>query len=494
MDIKIDSRKIKAGDLFFCLEKNPEKAGEFIKNALENGAKCAYTTCEILHEKVVISRDVWADLGAKLREIYPEKPSKILAITGTNGKTSTAFITAQILQKLGKKCIYIGTIGVFTGNSPADQAFSGEFSGENLTTPDIATLHKILHIAKQKMACDIAIFEASSHGIEQNRIDFLEIFAAGFTNFTQDHLDYHKTMDEYFTAKSRLFSHFISQNGWAITNSDSQKNEEILQKSRAKNSITYGKNGDLRLVEINLQNNGQEVKISYKNQNYSFFTGILGDFQVYNILCAIAFAISLGCEIPNIIRVLSEINPPPGRLQRVKFQNNYTNIYIDYAHTPDALQKALSELRKIAKNRLIVVFGCGGDRDPGKRPIMGKIAVNIADVVIITDDNPRSENPEEIRRQIINGIREFKENVMQNLKVFPDKKMMLFALQGENVGKFLEITSSRQDAIRYAIENSDPDDVILIAGKGHENYQIIGTTKHHFSDEEEVLGVIISAP
>lgn len=420
--------------------------------------------------------------------IYPNKPSNIIAITGTNGKTSTAWFVQQILNLLNKKCLYVGTIGVSSGNEKEDAELFAQFNVNNLTTPGIFDMHKILSIAKEKADCDFAVIEASSHGIYQGRIDFLNIHSAGFTNFTQDHLDYHKTMDEYFNAKSKLFSHYISEKSFAILNSDDAKFQQIKNICSAKNIISYGKNGDIKLISNDLQKNGRQKIVFEKNQNkYSFYTSILGDFQVYNLLCAIGLVFSFGIEISQIISVIDKITPPLGRLERVSKNGTYLNIYVDYSHTPDALEKAITEVRKITKGKTIVVFGCGGDRDPTKRPIMGEISVKLANYTIITDDNPRTEDAQSIRRQIINGIVSYKQKQMQNLKNKGGKNL-LFALQEENVvGNFVEITTGRADAIKFAIEMMEKDDSLLIAGKGHENYQIIGTEKSYFSDVGCVL-------
>jgi len=487
MNIEIDSRKVHSGDIFFCFEEDPIKAKKFIQNAIANGASKVFTSQNIQNNHTIIVKNIWAEFGAKLHAIYNEKPKKILVVTGTNGKTSTAWFVQQIFHKLEKKCLYIGTIGVSCGDKMLDEKYFSKFNLDILTTPDIASLHQILYIAKTKIGCDVAIIEASSHGILQKRIDFLNITSAGFTNFTQDHLDYHKNMDAYFAAKLELFTYFVSEDGTAIINSDDKKSIEIIKNIKCKNIITYGKNGNLKLDNIGLKKDSQVVHLSYNNIKYSFFTEILGEFQIYNILCSIGFALSCGENLLNIISILDKISPPLGRLQGVKFKEKYTNIYIDYAHTPDALENALLELRKICKGRLICVFGCGGNRDESKRSIMGKISVSIANFTIVTDDNPRTENPFNIRKQIVDGIVQFKTEKMKTLKEFPIKRIMLFALQEENIiGNFLEI-EGRREAIQYAISMMSDNDILLIAGKGHESYQIIGTQKTYFSDEEEVI-------
>ncbi|QED23576.1 UDP-N-acetylmuramoyl-L-alanyl-D-glutamate--2,6-diaminopimelate ligase [Candidatus Deianiraea vastatrix] len=494
MEITLDSRKVKENSIFFCTSLDKNEAEKYINDAILKGAAKIYTRFDIKGKNVFVVDDFETKLRDELREFYPNKPKFQMAITGTNGKTSTAYFVWQILRKMGKNCVYIGTIGVFSGQKELDDEFFTRFNGNNLTTPDLISIHEILHIASTKMHCDYAIFEASSHGISQGRIDFLDICTAGFTNFTQDHLDYHKNMDEYWACKEKLFTKYLKNNGVIIANIDDGKTgtivEKIAQENSEKTVITYGKNGDLQPLDVRLENGMQKITFAYKTQKYYINSWILGDFQVYNLLCASGFMLSLGFKISDFISILGEIMPPPGRLERVKKADKYYDIYIDYAHTPDALEKALVELRKITTGRLICIFGCGGDRDNAKRAIMGKTSVSIANFTIITDDNPRTEDAAKIRAEIISGIRELKAEKMARLKDFPIKRVMLFALQNENVvGNFMEI-DGRKNAIEYGVLMMQEGDVLLIAGKGHENYQIIGTKKEYFSDFDEVASIL----
>ncbi len=485
MGIKINSKKVLKGDTFFCLEQDEMRARIYIQNAIDNGASRVVASYDFPKFDIEKANNVFTALKDEILKNYSDKPANLMAITGTNGKTSTAYFVWQALNLLGKNCVYIGTIGIF-GPSKYEHIFD-KFKNETLTTPDVATLHEILHAAKTKANCDYAIFEASSHGIEQKRIDFLKIKTAGFTNLSQDHLDMHGNMEKYFDAKLKLFTDFIEPDGFCIVNSDDEKSKQILTKTLCKNKITYGFSGDLKICEIKQENLEQNVIFEYQSKQYSFVTSIMGEFQVYNLLCTIGFLLSVNIDISDATSIISKLSAPTGRLERVKNGEKFTNFFIDYAHTPDALEKALLELRKITKGRLFCVFGCGGERDLDKRGKMGVISTSIANFTIITDDNPRGEDPAEIRSQIIKGIVEKKQEKLHDLQNFPYKRVMLFALENEGFfGNFCEI-DDRANAIKYAFEHAKEDDVVLIAGKGHETYQIIGNKTIHFSDKEEVL-------
>jgi UDP-N-acetylmuramoyl-L-alanyl-D-glutamate--2,6-diaminopimelate ligase len=417
-----------------------------------------------------------------LNAVYPNMPSNIMAITGTNGKTSVASFVKQIFGAVRGNGASIGTLGV-------------EIFGENeaintgLTTPSLCDNYKFLADLKAK-GVDNVIVEAASHGLVQGRLAGLNISVAGFTNFTQDHLDYHKNMDEYFNAKKMLFSHYLASNAWAIINADIEKYEELTEICKEKNlqMLDYGtKENKVKLIKSTYKNGLREIEIMINEQLFSFTTNVVADFQVNNMLCAICFALACGINIEQIIDIMPKLQAPNGRMDRVIFNNKPTNIYIDYAHTPDALQRAIETLQDICTGRLIVVFGCGGDRDKTKRPIMGKIAASSAHLVIVTDDNPRTEDPVIIRTDIISGIKEAKKAAMDKMRSSADKIATLMHLQAENViGNVVEITTDRKDAIGYAISQMQPEDVLLIAGKGHEDYQIRGTQKYPFNEKQIV--------
>lgn len=485
-NIVIDSRKIQDGDTFICLEKDFRKAKSYILDALNKGAKKAYSSHEIDDiTNSIKSNNILETLKSELHQVYFAKPTNIIMITGTNGKTSTAYFIQQILTLLGKKCLYIGTLGVYCNDQNLDNTVFNQYCVDNLTTPDVATLHKILHIAKIQGECDYAVVEASSHGIDQGRIDFLEIKVAGFTNFTQDHLDYHGTMEHYRDAKGLLFSKFLSNKGTAVINLDSSEAEYFINQSQGKNIITYGlnENATFRMINLQAHSNDQLFNLHHNLHEYGCKTLVPGKFQIYNLTCSIAMLYSIGLDILDIINIIPSITPPKGRMQRIHNGDNYTNIIVDYAHTPDALNTVLKELKKICQGRLFVLFGCGGNRDKEKRGEMGKIAIQNADYVIITDDNPRNENPSQIRQDIIRGIQEYKQNCLQqnNNSI----------TQLSNHSNFIEIISNREEAIEFAIRELGGNDLLLIAGRGHENFQTIAEKKHKLSDGEVVFNYLI---
>ena len=302
--------------------------------------------------------------------------------------------------------------------------------------------------------------EASSHGLDQHRVDNIKFSVCAFTNFTQDHLDYHKTFENYWIAKERLFSKLGGD--FFVVNSDDTMSEKIIKIAREKNikCISYGKKSEqIKLISVCEIDQYQRVKISFFGREIEFDLSLAGDFQVYNSLCALGVCYATGISIEAICDSLKKLKPINGRLELIS-QHNGANIYIDYAHTPDALKNAILSLRKHTKNKLITVFGCGGDRDKDKRQLMGKIAKEFADFVIVTDDNPRGESPDRIRKMILKGCPEAKE------------------------------IGDRKEAIKFAVNHLQAGDILLVAGKGHEDYQILAEGKVHFSDKEIILDEI----
>ena len=381
-----------------------------------------------------------SELAAK---IYAPQPEHIVAITGTNGKTSVAYYFKQIIESLGKKSASIGTLGVLAEGFPVEST---------LTTPSTEQLHKILQKLAQKNVNYVAI-EASSHGLAQYRLDHVKLKAAAITNFSRDHLDYHHTLEEYFAAKMRLFTSVLPNDGTAVLNTDMAEYSDIAEicKQRGQKIISFGKNSDdLRLVSIEQNQDYLLLKIgAYGTDHEIKFEHIVGDFQAYNILCAIGLVIGCGFDLKQILPVISKLYSAPGRMQKI----GDANVFVDYAHKPEALEKTLQVLREGFFGKVIVVFGCGGDRDQGKRQIMGEIAKKYGDIVIVTDDNPRSEDPKSIRNAIM-----------------------------QTCDTAIEI-GDREQAIKYAIEAiASPDDAVLIAGKGHETYQIVGAKTFEFDD------------
>lgn len=444
--ISFDSRLVKAGDLFFVIPG----AEQYIEDAISKGAK-AIVTENSSYTQYILARNVRIALAESCAKFFKPNPKYITAVTGTNGKTSVVHYFVELCSLLGIKAASVGTMGLLSNIEIKD---SGDIP--SLTTPDIVSMYRIMSTAA-KSGAEYFIFEASSHGIDQKRIYGIELNAAAFTNITHDHLDYHKTFEQYKEAKLKLFTENLAKNGTAIISSDMEFASEIVDyvKKAGRRVLTVGTHGDVKITNIKQDIFGQKIDFSYKNKNYSFKTKILGSFQASNLIMAALLLEQSGIEFENIIDLFEQLKAPRGRLERVESKNQDYHLFIDYAHTPDALKKSISELKKLAVNRkLITLFGCGGDRDKTKRKIMGNIAAKLSDIVIITDDNPRTEDPATIRSEIITGT-----------------------------SNEIEI-AGRDEAIKYAISKMEKGDILLIAGKGHEDYQIIGTTKIHFDDAE----------
>lgn len=382
----------------------------------------------------------WAFVSSIL---YEEIPAKICAVTGTSGKTTVAYIFSQIAAILSGKALYVGTLGALKISSD----LSIEFLTASLTTPDSMDLRRILSDSRD---CDYVCIEASSHGIEQNRIAYLPIAAAGFTNLSSEHLDYHENIKSYFESKKRLFTEYKIQD--FVINLDDDYGAEIYRCNG--NIIGYGRSEKAKLKFISFFP-GKIAKISYEGKEFEFKYHFLGEYNLYNFLCAAGLLIKNGFKLEEVLEVVHKIALPPGRMEKI--ERNGLEVYVDYAHKPNALESALKALVDYRdsnkKGKLWVVFGCGGNRDKIKRPMMGKIVSDLADVIIVTDDNPRYEDAVAIRREISNGI----------------------------MKPYLEI-GDRKEAIIYAIEKAGKNDIILVSGKGHENYQVVGDIRISFSD------------
>jgi UDP-N-acetylmuramoyl-L-alanyl-D-glutamate--2,6-diaminopimelate ligase len=378
---------------------------------------------------------------------YGDQPEFIAAVTGTNGKSSVVSFTRQVWQRLGRRAASMGTLGV---SAPGFEA------GPSLTTPDPADLHKTL-AALAKDGIDHLAFEASSHGLDQYRSDGVRLAAAAFTNLTRDHLDYHGTEAAYFQAKARLFEELLPAGGAAVLNANSDQFDALCEISRRRGHriISYGIGAcDVKLVSCERQAGGQRLEIVVEGETHHVETGLVGDFQAENLMCALALAIGCGENAAAAVQALGGVAGVPGRLELIARRDDGATLYVDYAHTPDALVAALRAMRAHTDGRLHLVFGCGGDRDPGKRPQMGAIAAELADQVIVTDDNPRDEDPATIRAEI--------------LAACPN---------AADVG-------DRAEAIMQAVRKLGAGDVLLIAGKGHEAYQIVGAETIPFDDAE----------
>ena len=457
--LAVDSRVVKPGDLFFALAGSKTDGARFIDAAIAAGAVAVVGDhppqdgCKVPFIAVSNPRRALAIAAARF---FPLQPATIAAVTGTSGKTSVAAFTRQIWERLGHVSASIGTIGLVS----ARRTVYG-----SLTTPDPIALHRQLDEIARDSVTHLA-FEASSHGLDQHRLDGVRIAAVGFTNLSRDHMDYHPTIAHYLAAKLRLFRDLIPPGGAAVISADHDCSGEVIKAARSRDLrvMLVGRNGDgaglgIRLVDDQVKGNSQKLTVEHQGRRFSVLLPLAGAFQVENALVAAGLAIGTGSDAGSVFASLEHLEGARGRLERVG-ERNGALIFIDYAHKPDALAKALQALRPYARRKLIVVFGAGGDRDAGKRPLMGAIAVENADRVIVTDDNPRSERPEAIRAAILAAAKGAKE------------------------------AADRADAIRTAIDELEPGDVLLIAGKGHETGQIIGDRVLPFSDHETVAAAL----
>lgn len=450
-DLEFDSRKIKQGDVFIALEGSIVDGHTFISKAIENGAKTILVEKDV--DKVEgINYFLVDGLREKMGIIasnfygYPQNQLKIVGVTGTNGKTTTTYILESILGE--KNVARIGTVEYKIGDEiiPAPN-----------TTPSSLEIIKICKKALEKNI-KYLIMEVSSHGLDIGRVNMLRFEAGIFTNLTLDHLDYHKTMENYYLAKRKLFD-LVKDKKNSIINIDDEYGKRYLEYT---NGISYGiGQGDIQGEIKQITREGQEVTIKIFEKEYKINLRLLGRYNLSNLLGAIGAVKTLGLSDEEIISKIPLIHGAPGRFEPVKIDRDFT-VIVDYAHTGDALENILKSINEFKTNRVITVFGCGGDRDKTKRPIMGGIAEKYSDIVIVTSDNPRTEDPEEIIKDIVVGLT--KEN------------------------HIIEI--HREKAIEKAISLAEKNDIILIAGKGHENYQVIGRERIHFDDKEEVIKAI----
>lgn len=457
-----DSRQVKEGFLFVALKGAKMDGHSFISDAISKGAKfiAVKTGTTIQH----IENVEWIEvdnphlfLSSTASEFYKDQPSTIVAVTGTNGKTSTVNFVQMIWENLGLKCASLGTLGLI-GNGIETQG--------GMTTPDPVSLFSKLAFLNHKNFSHLAM-EASSHGLHQYRLDGVKVKAAGFTNFTRDHLDYHGTMEKYLEAKLRLFTDILNKDGTAVLNADIPEFQIIAKhiRNRGLSIISYGINSDahIRIINRKAVTSGQDVTLSINGRIYEFHLNLVGQFQLMNVLCALGLVISDNAiSVEDIINILPKIQGVTGRLQPVPHNNKDFGVYVDYAHTPDGLETILNALRPHTKNKLICVFGCGGDRDRGKRPVMGEIAQRLSDVTIITDDNPRSEDPQSIRSEILSG-----------------------ALNAVEI-------AGRRNAIQFAVKNLKAGDILVVAGKGHEQGQIFANYTEPFDDLTETQSALLS--
>lgn len=461
-----DSRAVKPGYLFAALPGTEVDGAKYISDALERGAAAIMTHAGWQSEAgkvagsdqqeipVLDYRNPRKELALAAARYYARQPETICAVTGTNGKTSIASFTRQIWSLLGHRAASMGTLGI---QSPVAYIPLGH------TTPDPVEIHRALN-GLTLSGVDHLAMEASSHGLAQYRLDGVNIAAAAFTNLTRDHLDYHEDFDDYLFAKMRLIGEVLKPGSVAVLNADADFRDEADQLcwSRGIRVVSVGEseNSDLRLLSRTPAQSGQELLVRWKDREYAIDLPLIGAFQASNAMIAAALVISTGGPADEVFAALSKLTTVAGRMQLAGKTKNGATILVDYAHTPDALETVLNAVRPHAKSKLHVIVGCGGDRDRGKRPLMGEIAARLADVAIITDDNPRSEDPATIRAEVLGGVE-------------------------KSAGKVHEIGDRRQ-AIRTAIDGLKSGDLLIVAGKGHETGQITGDKVLPFSDIEEI--------
>jgi UDP-N-acetylmuramoyl-L-alanyl-D-glutamate--2,6-diaminopimelate ligase len=453
--LAVDSRAVKPGDLFFAIAGSKTDGARFIDSALASGAVAIagdHPPRGFSGAPFVTTPNPRRALALAAAKFYPRQPATIAAVTGTSGKTSVAAFTRQIWQRLGHASASIGTIGLV---SPKRTIYG------SLTTPDPIALHRQLDEIAREGVTHLA-FEASSHGLDQYRLDGVRIAAGGFTNLSRDHMDYHPDVAHYLAAKLRLFRDLVAADGAAVISADHDCSQAVIDAARARGLriVAVGSKGDgagegIRLMEADIYGFAQKLDLEHRGRRHAVRLPLVGEFQIENALVSAGLAIGTGSEPKAVFAALERLEGAKGRLERVG-ERNGAPIFVDYAHKPDALAKALQALRPYAKRKLVVVFGAGGDRDAGKRPLMGAIAAENADSVIVTDDNPRSENPELIRSAILST-----------------------AKGAKDIG-------DRAEAIRTAIAALQPGDALLIAGKGHETGQIVGDRVLPFSDHDAV--------
>lgn len=440
-----DSRLVTKGKTFVAIKGYTVDGHDYINQAIENGATFIISEKDLdITVPYLKVKDTEKYIEQKLEEEYSSnfKDLKIIGVTGTNGKTTTCYLIYQMLKELNKKAAYIGTIGFYLND---------EIRELPNTTPDILSLYKLIMEAKEKEV-EYIIMEVSSHALSLSRIAGINFDVAAFTNLSQDHLDFHKDMIDYLNAKKLIINH-LKQKGTLIVNLDEETSKEFI----FKNKLTIGKNGDYKITNYNYNPDSTDLEFTFKNNTYKVKTNLINEFNIYNYLMSLAILNNLDIPIENIIKITNKVYPPRGRCETIKVNDSYA--VIDYAHTPDAVEKIIKAYKELNLGQIITILGCGGDRDRTKRPIMGKIATTYSDKVIFTEDNPRTEDTNQIMNDII------KDNKDTNY----------------------EVIFNREDAIKKGLTMINKDDFLLILGKGHEEYQIIGKEKIYFSDLETVI-------
>ena len=454
-----DSRAVKPGFVFFAMPGARADGLSYAQAAINAGAMAVVAERApgqaLQGAPLILTANVRAALSAAAARFHPAQPATIVAVTGTSGKTSVAAFTRQIWAQLGLRAAALGTTGVITPD--------GETYG-SLTTPDPVTLHQTLDKLAHHGVTHLAM-EASSHGLDQRRLDGVRLSAAGFTNLSRDHLDYHPDLDAYLAAKLRLFEALLQPGQPAVVDADSDVAARVIAACAARGLrvLTTGARGDfLKLVSAQARPASTLLRMDCDGATYDVELPLAGAFMASNALVAAGLCIASGSPVAAVLQSLTHLQGAPGRLEKIG-ERHGAPVFVDYAHKPDALEKVLAALRPLAAGRLIVVLGCGGDRDAGKRPIMGEIASRLADVVIVTDDNPRSEQPATIRAAI------------------------LAAAPGA-----MDV-ADRAEAIVAAVRMAREGDVVVVAGKGHETGQIVGDQVLPFSDHQAVRAALEDA-
>lgn len=445
-----DSRKVRNSSAFVCIKGNKNDGHDYARRAVERGAAVVICERDMGIKNSIIVNDTREAYALMCANYYGNchRKLKMIGVTGTNGKTTTAFIIKKILEENGYKAGVVGTVGVAIGNEkyPADY-----------TTPDPSVLHRYLYMMKMA-GCDVCIMEASSQALVQKRLYGINFDIGVYTNLSREHLDYHKSMESYAEAKAIL----MQSSDICVINADDEY-APFMKKNARNKAVTYAidTDADVMAEKVRLHHDGIEYKLTSKSGSYDIVYSVIGKFSVYNSLAALTVGMVMNVSMKRAVKAVADMKTVRGRIEKIK-NDRKINILIDFAHTPDSLENVLKTVREVYDKRLITVFGCGGDRDKTKRPIMGKIACKYSDKVFVTSDNPRTENPDSIINDIVSGL---------------DKN------------SYVRITD-RTQAIREALVEAKPGDTVLIAGKGHEKYQIFGTEKIHY-DEREIVKQIL---
>ena len=512
LNVCVDSRLVGRGDIFVALAGTACDGHDFIDQAVANGAR--YVVCQSspalelragMRCETIVVEDCSEAAGLLSQAAAGNPAAKLinLAVTGTNGKTTVAFLVRSVIQEAGSKCGLIGTVTYDTCLPPGG---SGGCQEATLTTPDCTAIAQMT-AAMVENGAEYMVIEASSHALSQNRLAGLDFEAAAFTNLAGDHLDYHKTKEDYLAAKSRLFKGLAGE-ATAVLNKQSAHAEIIAQRTEA-GILWYGIAGqatggqttggqttggqvDITAHINSMDTSGTIFVLEYAGQRQKVVTPLVGLYNVSNCLAAAGLCLTGGFDLATVAGGLSALQTIPGRLEKVDWPGDFT-VLIDYAHTDDALKNVLATLKPLCEGRLIVVFGCGGDRDRTKRPRMARVAEQYGDLVVVTSDNPRTERPEEIIKEIVAGFTtdgrrrttdDGRQTADDRRQTTDDRRRTADDGCLPLKGQMKIVEADRKKAIRLAIEAAEKDDIVLIAGKGHETYQIIGTQKFDFSDKK----------